>query len=146
MAKPITGYVYWTVDKKPIRSSDFPETVKDIRGEEKIKHFWAFPIWNYKAQKLQIYEITQVTIQKPIMDLLNSEDWGDPEGFDITVSKSGKDLETEYSVQPHPHKAPPIEAVVALKKSRLNLDALYQGGDPFSTEITSEEVLDNSSL
>jgi hypothetical protein len=65
-------------------------------------------------------------------DLIANPDWGDPRGYDITVIRKGKSLDTEYTVQPSPHKAlhPDIEKAFGEKK--LKLEALFDGGDPFA--------------
>ncbi len=36
--------------------------------------------------------------------LFDNEDWGEPQGYDITVTREGEKLETKYSVQPSLHK------------------------------------------
>lgn len=132
MSAPTIGWVYWTVDKKPIRSREYPENMKDARPDGKVKHFWALVVWNYKVKKLQILELTQATIQRNIEELVLNEDYGDPTGYDITITKKGEGLDTEYTLVPHPPKGRPIEAVTAFRKVSINLEALYSGADPFA--------------
>jgi hypothetical protein len=95
-------------------------------------------VWNYEAARLQILELTQASIQGPIEDLVANADWGDPRDYDITITKKGQKLDTEYSVQPSPHKAVPAEAHHAYREARINPDALFDGQDPFSTASGSE--------
>ena len=64
-------------------------------------------MWNYQDSAVQISELTQFTIQSAIADLVESEDWGDPRGYDLTVNRKGKSLETEYTVQPSPTNKSP---------------------------------------
>ena len=142
LSAPIMGYLYWNSAGKPVRLKDFKTMPTDIRldGEgnpEKVKHFWAFKVWNYKAEKLQILEVTQATIQGAMQDLVMNEDWGDPQQYDITVSKKGEKLETEYSVTPSPVKPIPENAAHALKTTSCDLDALFKGGDPFTAAPSS---------
>lgn len=52
--KPQLGYQYWNENNKCVRLRDLPAaTPADIRRKdgapEKIKHFWAMPVWNYAA-------------------------------------------------------------------------------------------------
>jgi len=138
LSPAIVGWLYWNTENKPVRLKERPETLPDdIRHEngkpDKVKHFWAFAVWNYKEGKVQILELTQASIQGPIEDLVMTEDWGDPTGYDITITKKGQKLDTEYSVQPSPHKPVPTEAVDAYKATPVNLQALFVNEDPFAT-------------
>ena len=140
LSEAITGYELWTADNKPVRFRDYPEKVPaNIRPDSKIKHFWAFAVWNYGDSAVQILEITQSTILAAITDLLNSEDWGDPRGYDITVNRKGEKLDTEYTTQPAPHKEAGAAIREAYDKQRINLNALFDGGDPF--EVPGEELV-----
>jgi hypothetical protein len=142
LSAPLMGYMYWTNDKKPVRQPEpfkgVPEDAKLEEGKFKPKHFWALVVWNYQDARIQILELTQASIQGPIQDLAANEDWGDPREYDITVSKSGKLLDTEYSVIPSPKTAVPTDAHAAYREARINLEALYEGKDPFNTPSGSE--------
>jgi hypothetical protein len=81
------------------------------------------------SKRVQILEITQASIQEPILDLASNQDWGDPREYNITVNKKGQKLDTEYTVQPSPKSAVPAEAHAAYRESRINLDALFTGGE-----------------
>jgi len=142
MSAPLIGNLYWTKDNKPVRSPDafkgVPEDARLDDGKFKPKHFWALVVWNYAVNALQILEVTQASIQGPIEDLAANEDWGDPREYDLTITKKGEGLDTEYSVQPSPQKAVPNEAHKAYRESRINLEALFDGKDPFATAAGSE--------
>jgi hypothetical protein len=100
---------------------------------EKVKHFWAFAVWNYAAKSVQILELTQKSIMGSIQALVEEADWGDPMGYDIIVSKKGNGLETEYAVQPAPSKALDPTVAAAFAATPINLEALFDGGDPFKS-------------
>lgn len=144
---PLTmGYEYWNTEGKPVRMHDMPEeTPADIRIDkrsgqlERVKHFWAFIVWDYEAKRLQILELTQSTIQSNIQDLVSNPDWGTPTGYDITITKKGKNLDTEYSVQPSPHKPAPEEAVASLKTTKIDLSKLFEGKDVAERSAGLEE-------
>lgn len=105
LSSAVVGYLYWTVDKKPVRLHDYPKVAPaNMRQEEndRIKHFWAFKVWNYATGQLEIMELTQATIQGQIQGLVGSDDWGDPRDYDITINKKGSGKETEYSALPSP--------------------------------------------
>lgn len=142
LGSPVLGYVYWNKENKPVRLRKQTAGLPlDIRENEdgtfdRIKHFWAIPVWNYSEGAVQIVEVTQATIQAAITDLVQTEDWGDPRGYDITINRKGEKLNTEYTVQPSPHKPldPKIQAEFEAKT--LNLEALFDGGDPFAAAAT----------
>jgi len=134
----ITGYEYWNNEKRPIRSpSSFGAVPPDIRVEDdgkiSIKHFWMFPVWNYDAEKIQILEITQKGVQDAIKVLIKNPKWGDPTGFDLTISKEGSGFDTTYQVMPSPHSKLDAEVVKSYKAMKLNLPAVFTGDDPFNS-------------
>lgn len=135
MSSPILGFEYWNLEGKPVRLRENPENMpEDMREGDKLKHFWCMVVWNYAAKKIQILEITQSTIQNAITDLALNEDWGSPQDYDLTITKKGEKLETEYSVQPSPHKEVPVEAHKAYHSQTIDLEALFSGQDPFKGE------------
>lgn len=136
LGSPIIGWEDWDDNKKVYRyhMNEKPQASKSKKADAKIKHFWSFPVWNYKAKKVQILNVTQASIQKVIKDLANNEDWGDPREYDITVNRTGQNLETEYSVVPSPSKPLPQMAVDMYAETPINLDALFTGEDPFTPE------------
>lgn len=129
LSKPIIGWLDWK-DKIPYRfiMSEKPEKPLTDRP---IKHFWAFLVWNYQAQSVQILEITQVSIQKTIQDLSKDDEWGAPFFYDIKVTRKGEDLNTEYSVTPSPKKDLTDEIKKAALEKPAYLEALYEGADPW---------------
>lgn len=129
LSRPIIGWQDWK-DKTPyrFRMKDKPE--KPL-GDKPIKHFWAFVVWNYAAQAIQILEITQATIQKSIQDLSKDDEWGAPFAYDIKITKKGEDLQTEYSVTPSPKKDLTDEIKKAGLDKPVNLEALFDNADPW---------------
>ena len=145
LGKAVVGYEFWNVEGKPVRvAKDKLDTINqnDIRRDpvsgnpEKVKHFWAFPVWNYEAKRLQILQITQSTIMTAIKALVDNAKWGAPQGYDITVTKTGQKLTTEYAVMPNPHAPVPEEAQKALKATHIELERLFTGDNPFVVEAT----------
>lgn len=130
LSKPIIGWLDWA-DKKPLRFKFDQKPAASIDPKKPVKHFWAFVVWNYKTETLQILEITQSTIQGAIQSLTRDEDWGNPFLYDIKVIKTGEGMETAYAVNPVPHKPVSKEIQAELVHSNINLEALFVGGDPF---------------
>lgn len=137
--KALKGWEYWTTDNKSKRLREMPtSTPTDIRiaedgKAERIRHFWAMAVWDYETSTVKILKITQSTVQKSIVALVQDSDFGHPTKYDLKVSRSGEKLETEYNVMPL-HKPMPQEAIDALEQTPIYLDALWVGADPFSPE------------
>ena len=95
-------------------------------------------VWNLNVKKLQILEITQSTILKPLQELVSNEDWGDPRAYSITITKKGEKLETEYTLVPSPAKETPADVLKQYQEANIDLDVLFTGGDPFNAVESSE--------
>lgn len=140
MSDSITGYVYFNTDNKPVRSKEEPtdweahaKTNEKSGKKDAPKHFRAFIVRDYATKGLCILEITQQTIQSAIMTYYNNEKRWDPKEYDLTVSRKGEGLKTEYTVIANPKEALTEEQAGAYLDSKINLDALYEWADPFSS-------------
>lgn len=137
LGSAIVGYEYWNTDNKPVRSKEpFKTLPQDIRADKdgnptKIKHFWCFPVYNYDAERVQIMEVTQQTIRDAIKALIDNAKWGDPKSYDLTITRSGEGFDTTYQVMPNPHSELAENIKVQYETTKINLEALYDGGDPF---------------
>lgn len=150
LSEPILGNEYWTDTdggRKPnrFRMSE-PIDVSKVPDPAQIKHFWAMVVWNYKANRLQVLEITQKTIQQAIAAYDRNPDWGDFRDYDLTVVRKGEGLNTEYQVMASPQKQISDEIKEAYKSAKINVEALFDNADPFSNdsadiaEITDEDL------
>ena len=132
--------------RKPVRVPiDESLNVDDIDDPDEIKYFWAMPVWNYQEKIIQILEITQPSILKAIRAYARDEDYGDPTGYDLKVTRAGESKETRYQTIAKPPKPLDKEILERYKDMKINLDALYTGDDPFAeskglTEKDIEEV------
>lgn len=140
----IMGMEYWKTTpeggRKPVRvimGTQVPITELEEKEDGELdmpKHFWALPVYNYQEGIIQILEITQKTIMNAIKDLSRNKKWGNPLDYDITVTKTGEKFETKYTVMPDP-KEPISDAVKEAKKNtKIDIQALFSGEDPWSTE------------
>lgn len=132
LGNPILGNVGWkTVDGKrtPVRVRMGESLPADV---DEVKHFWALPIYDYREKSIKVWEITQATIRETIEHLSKDEDWGDPLEYGLTVTKTGEKMETKYTVTPAPKKPLPDEILEEWAKTPVNLEALYDNGDPFA--------------
>jgi hypothetical protein len=138
----IVGFVYWNLDGKPVRLTEEPKTIpKDIRKDndglaEAIKHFWAFPVWDVQGQGVKILEITQKTVMQPLRDYTKNPKWGSPiMKYSFTVSRSGDNFETKYTIMANPAETINQEITDKwdqVKADGFDLNRLFTNGDPFT--------------
>ena len=139
LSDAIIGWKWWIDNKngnrKPIRVKTEDEIVLgEIDDPQKIKHFWAFVVYNFDAEKIQILEITQATVRKPIKALSQNTKWGDPKNYNIVVVKTGEGMDTEYQVTPEPKEKLNSEIIKKYENMEINLDALFEDEDPFAVK------------
>lgn len=126
------GWIYWNTDNKPVRLQESPKTlpmnirIKDGKPET-VKHFWAFPVYNMETKQVQILELTQKTLMGALQDLAKNKDWGDPIlNYQITISKKGEKLKTEYQILPVPLKMDKQEIAQAYEESDIEMDKFFE--------------------
>lgn len=146
LGSSIIGYEYWKTQadnsRKPVRvKMGIPIPVEELEenpktGEIEIpKHFWIFPVWNYDAKKVQLLEVTQKTIQRAIRGYVKNKKWGNPKDYDIIVTRIKNGTKTEYTVSTNPKEPVSEDILKAYELVTINLDALYEGKDPFKKEV-----------
>lgn len=126
----ISGWEYWVEEagkRSPRRTVNLMDVPEKYRPE--AKSFKAFLVWNYNEDDVQICSLTQRTIIEPLTELYWDSDWGDLKEYDVTITRKGEGLETEYMVTPKPktefrHQLP-----------KVDLEALYRNEDPFNIEV-----------
>ncbi len=141
----IVGWEYWNEAGKPVRSETEPVgTPNDIRQEkdgtvEKPKHFWAFPVWDFKDKRVKVLEITQKTIMTAVRNYTTNKKWGSPVmKYSITINREGDGFDTEYTIMANPAEAEihpdVIDAWEEAKDKGFDIKRLYTGGDPFTPD------------
>lgn len=138
LSSPIIGFECWK-DSKPYRfrsEAEIPNEKWDINtytGEMKRPtFFWAAVVWDYSDKQIKILEITQTSIRKAITGLINDPDWGNPKGYDIKVDRTKNGDKTEYSVRPGKLGETDPLIIGEYGMVTINLEALFEGGDPFA--------------
>lgn len=141
----IVGYEWWTdkdgnrVPNRTKNREDVPKlylTHKDWK--QKARFFWAFPVWNYKDEMVQILEVTQKKIIKGIEGLVNSPKWGNPTDYDLVVTKDESGERPDYSVQPDPKEELTKGIQEEWSNTNVRLEALYIGEDPFDMPVADD--------
>jgi len=105
----VVGWIGWdkSGDKpQPIRvgmnEGDRERIAHLNSADDRISHFWAFPVVDRLDGEIKIWEVTQATVRDAIQGLVNDTDWGHPGEYDIVVSKTGAKKDTSYTVIPKP--------------------------------------------
>jgi len=141
LSQPIVGNLGWTAKTggKPIRKPlGAPWSPNEVHDPNAIKKFWAVAVWDYAAKMVKVWEVTQSTIMGQVRTLAKDADWGEPQNYDIAVTRIGSTMDdTEYTLTPKPKAAlhPDVEdAWAACLASGFDLSRLFAGGDPFSAD------------
>lgn len=131
LSSAIVGYEYFNTENKPVRSKlPFDET-PGIKADGEVKHFWAFCVWNYSDERVQILQLTQKGIMTFMQNLIQNKRWGLPTEYDITVNRTGSGMNTEYTYMANPHSVLEDKVAEAWGKANIDLNELYTGGDLF---------------
>ena len=114
----VIGIEGWK-DNKPFRRGGADATIDpsevDIDqkyGKPKISSFWAFMVYSYRDEKVMLLQINQKTIQKAIMGYASDSDWGHPQEYDLTITRTDTGGKISYAVKPSPAK-PLVKSVKA---------------------------------
>lgn len=170
LSAPLIGRLWWVdqdgvirgkgaVQKgdKPIRISineSLPEDIIEVQTRE----FWMMKVWNYKNDAVEIMEITQQTILKPLVEFIESEEWGDPRSYDINFKKHGSGKDTKYFVMPSPKKELTEEMEEVIGENNVDLQSFltsnkkdaFEGmdidNDPETTESVEQEEVPEEDL
>lgn|GEM_PF-775032 len=131
MSAPILGWEDW-IDNRPVRYKLEDKPTKSHDASKPIKHFWSFIVFNYASEQIEILHITQASIRSSLEALSRDADWGAPYTYDIKVTKKGQGKDTEYTVNPCPHRPVDQYIVTCFSERKCYLEALFDNADPFA--------------
>ena len=138
----IQGMVGWTTDaegnRRPIR---WPknEQAPRVQFQDPPREFFAFIVWNYADDRIQILELTQAGLKNELYALAVDDEWGDPRKYDVAVIRDGEGKDTSYVMTPKPHKQRSDEINSAVKAMSVDLTKLYTGDDPFEVGQVAQD-------
>ena len=136
----VMGWVGWEeLDDGSRKPHRFRMAEPPLKGtfEEDAKHFLAFSVYNYTDEHDQILELTQTTIIDELYGYFGGADWGSPHDYDIEIFRIGEQKNTKYKTNPKPKM--PFDPELLATVRPVNLDALFDGDDPFVFELKAEE-------
>lgn len=138
--RAITGFTCWVTDDgndRPLRWEMKPEEVPanikpDQSGKKEVKFFLSGVVWDYTDEKFKIMEVTQKTILDKIKKFFKDEEYGDTCGYDLKITKKEEANRTSYDVIPSPPKPPSKVLLADFKELQCDLQAMFDGTDPFA--------------
>ena len=148
------GYELWVSDSTGKRKSlkfgsepsrqDMEDRAKEegitLKGDEKPKAFYAFWIWNYEEEMVQIFQFSQQGLIDPIIANLSDEEISqEPWAYDFKVSTNGMTgMDKRYVVTcvPGKRRQSKINDQIEIEFEKImqaggNLSNLLVGADPF---------------
>jgi len=139
-------------DSVRVRFLDLPVEFTTEFQDGKTAVRWAWPIYNFDSEKMQIFEAGKM-IYNALNDLIQDEEYGDPAGYDVKIARTGKSAtDTRYTVTPTrenkevPKDADPID-VLKVKSSSQYATNVHRLGEEASadepiTDIVLEDIED----
>jgi hypothetical protein len=151
LSPAIVGYEWFEdtgdggrVPRRVRTEEEVPAEVRNAMDDrDRAKHFWAFVVYNYHTQSIQVLKLKQKTIMRQIEAYMNNPKWGNPQGYDLTVEKvktGNRERDVKYHVIPEP-PTPVDEGIAELARFvPVRLEALFDGEDPFAVTDREEET------
>lgn len=143
------GYEVWDVDGKPHRSKTeaglaHVQPRQDGKyGPDKVKEVWAALFWDVEAGTEKCFTFSQWGIKSGLREQIT--EWGTPDSgtvFDydfvfVLATVNGKPgykvhvADAAKGTARHPLPQEAQDSIAALYAAGFNLEALWEGGDPF---------------
>ena len=144
LSNSIAGWLWWTEEgdgtRKPNRIP--VDQNPPVEFAESVKKFLTFVIWNYEFGRMQVWEVTQSSIQRELKRLDHDPDWGSLTDYDLKVTRVGTDMNTtRYTVTPKPKTEISKEIAKAVNEGLPELKALFVNEDPFSFNPDATEEI-----
>jgi len=134
LSSPLLMWLEWR-DGKPIRHPFKQGEAKPQKGNDQkdsVKHGWGLIVWNYKTQKIEVFELDKQDVISSLLALAEKPAWGHPKKYDIVITKKGSGMDTEYMTTPEPPSEPSDAIIEAYTETPIDLNQLLvSGGNPF---------------
>jgi hypothetical protein len=150
LSPAIVGYKWWEetgdggrVPRRVRTEEEVPEEVRNAPDDrDSAKHFWAFTVYNYATQSIQVLELKQKSIMRAIEAYTKNPKWGNPQGYDLMIEKvktGSRERDVKYTVIPEPPSQLDEGIAELARHIPVRLAALYDGEDPFAVTDREEE-------
>lgn len=138
--------------RTPEKPNPLPKNINYSFDKPDVFYFDCFVIWNYELKRYQIFEFKQIPIRKRLEEYAIDPDYGNFINYDISISKKGQGISTEYSIKTPPMFDPKTKDLVKntmtqeellekmnYVKNNIHLPALFTGSDPFEGQTAETE-------
>lgn len=124
------------------------EYIKTTDNKKKAKEFWGFVVYNYEEGAVQVLTITQLTIMRGIIALMEDADFGkldketgrnDVTAYDIKIKKDDTNGRITYQVTGAPPKELDATIKEMVESSEISEKEVYTDA---SEAVKTEEVPD----
>ena len=110
-----------------------------VVGDAVARPFFAFVVFNYDLEAVQIFQFSQQSLARPLIEALSDEEIEQEcTAYDFVISATGVGRDKRYSVIPMPGKrrTPAVDKKIAaaweaVVEKGFDLNVLLTGGDPF---------------
>ena len=139
----IRGWLSFGLNSKPIYKLNREDISPEMLGidpwgnPQKVWPFWCLPVWDHGAEKIQLWEIRQQTLQQRLFTLTSpagrNTQWSDWRTYDLEVAYNRKLPPGQmWSCSPLPHAelSPETKTKVWECLSGINMAGLFEGQDP----------------
>lgn len=147
MSEPVIGFKLWMNGEAVTKRSeaDFTQKELDLADIDRFSgkrrtpdETWGVVVWVPSESRIMVCEFSQRGIINGLLDYIESEDWGDPRGYDINIKKDTTGERVKYSVSAIPPKPAPKEAVEAYGAAGINLQERVFGQVDSSNVVEPE--------
>jgi hypothetical protein len=107
---------------------------KPTEASQEAKLNWALAIFNKDTNQVQIWEIPQKSIKNFLLSIVRGKIKNDYTKFDIQITKTGKGIDTEYSLLTGDTELLNKEELEIVKNTKFNLNLMEKGENPFEVE------------
>ncbi len=145
LGEALTGWEYWTnknvdgqIKPRPVRVKEEDQIqVGDIlegKYGPQLYFFWAFPVYNFNANRVQILVIKQKTIRRAIYGYIKNTKWGDPQNYNFVVTKIKDGDKIDYTVMPEPKEVLDSKIIERFKSLKIDMNEWFKCNDPFTAQ------------
>ena len=140
VSEVISGWECWIGgegNRKPVRQ-EFQFKAKQLEDlgvcenngnpSKKQDQFYACIVWNHNTEQFECWTPKQSTIKQAIYSLSENEKWGNPNDYDLVITKTGSGMETRYSIMPEP------KTEFAGTVPTYDLTQLFKDGNPLGED------------
>lgn len=151
----VMGWEYWTnevidgeVKSRPVRVNEYDvipvaDVNEDSYGRPNLYFFWAFPVYNFDAKRIQILKIRQKTVREVIQKSVKNPKWGDPKNYNFVVDMD-KNRKPMHLTSTEPKEELGKDIWDKYKSMHIDMQAWMRGEDPFSTQTSVDSIADDA--